>query len=84
MYQHGDQKLRSEHEDDCCVTVELSMPAAAKQSEIEGSFLSAAKGSVSKGSRPDRLRFAKIPRNFKGAILVPDLKKDCEAAFVRS
>ena len=75
-------KLTSEHEDDCCVTVELCTPGAeAKRAEIERAFLSDAKGSVSKGARPDRLRFATIPRNFKGAILVPDLKKACESVF---
>jgi len=73
---------RSEHEDDCCVTVELlSNEARARRDEIEGTFLSEALGAVSKGARPDRLRFAEIPRNFKGAILVPELKKAYEAAL---
>ena len=75
-------RLQSEHEDDCCVTVELtSGEALAKRAQIEHTFLSDAKGSVSKGARPDRLRFARIPRNFKGAILVPQLKQECDAAF---
>jgi hypothetical protein len=46
----------------------------AKRSEIEATFLSACSKGVSKGSKPDRVRFAIIPRNFKGAIQVPDLK----------
>jgi len=70
-------RITSEHEDECCVTVELiSQEAEAKRAEIERTFLSDARRSVSKGARPDRLRFAKIPRNFKGAVLVPELKKE--------
>ena len=30
-------------------------------------------GSISKGSKPDRVMFAPIPKNFKGAVLIPDL-----------
>jgi acyl-CoA synthetase (AMP-forming)/AMP-acid ligase II len=67
--------ITSEHEDDCCVTIELaSDEAGAKQDEMERTFLEEARRTVSKGSRPDRLRFAAIPRNFKGAVLVPELK----------
>ncbi len=73
--------IESEHEDDCCVTIELASPKArAKQAEIGRTFLSDAAGTVSKGARPDRLRFGKIPRNFKGAILVRDLKNQYLAA----
>ena len=75
-------RIASEHEDECCVTVELIGDAAqSKRAEIEGRFLADAKQSVSKGARPDRLRFATIPRNFKGAILVSELKEQCRAAF---
>ena len=71
--------LTSEHDDDCCVTVELKTPEArALKSEIEQTFLKDAADGVSKGSKPDFLRFAEIPRNFKGAILVPELKKTYE------
>ncbi len=67
--------VESEHEDECCVTIELASPRAqAKREEIEQTFLTEAAGAVSKGARPDRLRFGAIPRNFKGAILVRDLK----------
>jgi hypothetical protein len=31
---------------------------------------------VSKGSRPDYVRFAKIPVSFKGAVLFPKLKRE--------
>ena len=77
-------RLSSEHDDDCCVTIELTGPdAAARAQEIERTFVAEARGSVSKGAKPDRLRIAKIPRNFKGAILVPELKQACESAFRR-
>ncbi len=67
-------KITSEHEDDCCVTVELvTDEARAKRNEIAETFLIEAAKRVSKGAKPDRLRFAAIPRNFKGAILVREL-----------
>ncbi len=70
-------RITSEHEDYCCVTVELSSPAAlAKRTQIEGTFIASARKSVSKGARPDHLRFARIPRNFKGLILLPQLKNE--------
>jgi acyl-CoA synthetase (AMP-forming)/AMP-acid ligase II len=69
-------RLQSEHEDDCCVFMELLSPeAVAKQDEIEKTFLTEAQANVSKGARPDRLLFQKIPRNYKGEIVVPQLKK---------
>ena len=34
---------------------------------------------VGKGSRPDFVRFDKIPLNFKGALMVPDLSAACLA-----
>jgi len=72
--------IGSEHEDDCCVTVELiSDQAKAQRADMEATFLTDARAAVSKGARPDRLRFAEIPRNFKGAILVPELKEQFRA-----
>jgi len=70
-------RLESEHEDACCVTVELldDVNSTNKQ-RLESNFLKAARKTVSKGAKPDCLRFAKIPRNFKGAILYPQLKQD--------
>jgi len=74
--------IESEHEDACCVTVELLSPEAeSKREEIARHFLSEARRAVSKGARPDRLRFAPIPRNFKGAVLIPELKKAYAAAI---
>lgn len=34
---------------------------------------------VGKGSRPDFVRFGRIPVNFKGALMVPDLSAACLA-----
>ena len=69
--------LESEHEDACCVTVELfNDVSGANRQRLESSLLAEARKSVSKGAKPDYLRFAKIPRNFKGAILYPQLKQD--------
>ena len=53
--------------------------AKAKQAEMEASFLKDSKKSVSKGAKPDRVRFAPLPRNFKGAIKLPDLKDEWKA-----
>ena len=43
--------------------------------EIEATFVARARHAVAcKGARPDRVRFAALPRNFKGAVLVKELK----------
>jgi hypothetical protein len=70
-------RIMSEHEDSCCVTMELLGEEARRMRPLlEESFLKDAKTGVSKGARPDFLRFAEIPRNFKGALLVPELKRE--------
>jgi len=75
-------RIASEHEDDCCVTMELtSREARGKQAEMQRTFVAEARGSVSKGARPDRIRLAEIPRNFKGAIVVHELKAQWLAAL---
>ena len=67
-------RLESEHEDSCCVTIDLLTPEARLlQPELEKTFKELAAGHVSKGARPDFVRFATIPRNFKGSILVNEL-----------
>ncbi|KAJ8603610.1 hypothetical protein CTAYLR_004840 [Chrysophaeum taylorii] len=71
-------KIQSEHEDSCCVTLEL------KRDDIdppdEQAFLAAARDAgVSKGAKPDKLRVAPLPRNFKGVVLIPDLVKAWKA-----
>ena len=76
-------KVESEHEDACCVTVELKDKKASALKDLIGkSFIGEARKTVSKGARPDYLRFAEIPRNFKGAVLVPELKTAFEG-FLR-
>jgi len=69
-------RLESEHEDSCCVTIELKSPLSRSlQEKLRESFISEARSAVSKSSRPDRLRFGRIPRTFKGTIRVGELKK---------
>jgi fatty-acyl-CoA synthase len=76
-------RIDSEHEDSCCVTLELISEAAQKmRATIEASFIQKAKAHVSKGAKPDYLRFAEIPRTFKGSILVSELKKEYEGHLV--
>ncbi len=75
-------RLESEHEDSCCVTIELlDDPNGAIRQQLGSNFLEQARKSVSKGAKPDRLRFARIPRNFKGTILYPQLKRDFSDSF---
>ncbi|MEJ2046594.1 MAG: class I adenylate-forming enzyme family protein [Dehalococcoidia bacterium] len=69
-------RLESEHEDSCCVTIELDQEASHLAPQLAADFLKKATQKASKGSRPDYLRLAPIPRNFKGAIQYPQLKQD--------
>jgi len=67
-------KVKSEHEDSCCVTIEMKNRQAQKRvAEIEKTFKDIAAQHISKGAKPDYVRFAQIPRNFKGAVLVKEL-----------
>lgn len=69
-------RLESEHEDSCCVTIELSKEVAAIEPQLRAQFRERACKKVSKGARPDHVRFAQIPLSFKGDILYPQLKQD--------
>jgi acyl-CoA synthetase (AMP-forming)/AMP-acid ligase II len=69
-------RVGSEHEDSCCVTIELSPNAADTGVLSERTFIEKAQKGVAKGYRPDYVRFAPIPRNFKGAILNNELKQE--------
>ena len=69
-------RIHSEHEDACCVTIELTDEAAHREDELKARFIEEAVKMVSKGSRPDYVRFAGIPLSFKGAVLMPRLKQD--------
>jgi acyl-CoA synthetase (AMP-forming)/AMP-acid ligase II len=68
--------IESEHEDSCCVTIELDEKSVAREEDLARDFIAAATRTVPKGSRPDYVRFGKIPCSFKGAILYPQLKKE--------
>ncbi|MDZ4186335.1 MAG: hypothetical protein U1D97_15330, partial [Desulfuromonadales bacterium] len=69
-------KITSEHDDDGCVTVELSENAVPLAETIREFLLTRAAALVGKGSRPDFVRFAQIPRSFKGEIMYGQLKKE--------
>ena len=71
-------KIESEHEDSCCVTIELQEEALGKREALTRDFLATAARKAPKGCRPDYVRFGEIPRSFKGAVLYPKLKEDFE------
>ena len=68
-------RIDSEHEDSCCVTLDISKVPTGVREEISRTFINEASGQVSKGCRPDRLRLGPIPRNFKGALDLGELKR---------
>ncbi|MFQ5996551.1 MAG: class I adenylate-forming enzyme family protein [Dehalococcoidales bacterium] len=76
-------RVGSEHEDSCCVTIELSQEIAHMQSELEANFVELASKRVSKGARPDYIRFAKIPLSFKGTVLYAELKQDFKKSLAQ-
>lgn len=68
-------RIESEHDDSCCVMLDVSLLPDNLKKEIANTFLSEASKVVTKGSRPDHLRFGEIPRNFKGAVSIKELKR---------
>ena len=74
-------RVESEHEDSCCVTIELGQQVADKQPPLEAEFLDQARQRVPKSFRPDYVRFAKIPTNFKGLVLISELRADYKKAL---
>ena len=64
-------RLDSEHEDACCVTLQLH---DQPEQEAIGELLLKGEG-ITKGARPNYVRYGQIPRNFKGAVVVPELKQ---------
>ena len=74
-------RVGSEHEDSCCVTIELVEEVADMQPELEANFIHRARERAPKSCWPDFVRFAKIPMNFKGAVLIPELKVDFRKAL---
>jgi len=69
-------RYQSEHEDSCCVTIELDDELADRECEVRTQFMERANVMISKGANPDYLRFGKIPYSFKGDISYPQLKQD--------
>lgn len=69
-------RLVSEHEDTCCVTIELSPTAADIESTLRASFIEQASRTAPKWAKPERLRLARIPVTFKGTVLYPQLKQE--------
>jgi acyl-CoA synthetase (AMP-forming)/AMP-acid ligase II len=69
-------RVGSEHEDSCCVTIELKEEVSHKRQELEAGFKDKAREKVPKGFRPEFVRFAEIPVNFKGLVLIPELRRD--------
>lgn len=82
-------RLRSEHEDECCVAVEARTDGArARAAELARALLVDARGAagVSKGARPDRVSVGglDVPRNFKGAVLHRELAARWEVRRARA
>ncbi len=76
-------RVQSEHEDSCCVTIELKEEVANIEPQLKANFRGKAIKKVSKGARPDYVRFAKIPLGFKGNILNPQLRQDFKESLIR-
>ncbi|MFC1979395.1 AMP-binding protein [Chloroflexota bacterium] len=76
-------RIESEHEDDCCVTIELSKEVASIKSHLKAGFIQKASEKVSKSARPDHIRFAQVPLSFKGTILYPQLKQEFEQSLLQ-
>ena len=66
-------KVKSEHEDSCCLTIHFKDGGTP---ELEQKITKHLRTIKPKGFRPDYLRFASIPHNFKGAVIVPELTSD--------
>ena len=65
-------RLESEHEDACCLTLALLTERAKKNQDA---ILAALRNLQNKIARPDYIRLADVPRNFKGAVEIPRLKE---------
>eukprot|EP00920_Eleutheroschizon_duboscqi_P037977 GHVT01090883.1.p1 GENE.GHVT01090883.1~~GHVT01090883.1.p1 ORF type:complete len:514 (-),score=89.66 GHVT01090883.1:3854-5395(-) len=79
-------KLASEHEDSAVVTVDLLTPQAQKLGdEISKSFRAkcTADSSLAKSCHPDYVRLGTIPRTFKGAIDLPNLRKQIQEELMQ-
>lgn len=68
-------RIESEHDDSCCVMMDVSRISNTLREEIAATFITEAAKVVTKGSRPDHLLFGDIPRNFKGGVSIRELKR---------
>jgi len=66
-------RINSEHEDDCLVMIEFN--GEVNDDIVEEEFMAVMSRCASKGAKPSQMIKGKIPKNFKGAILVKELKK---------
>jgi acyl-CoA synthetase (AMP-forming)/AMP-acid ligase II len=71
-------RMDSEHDDSCCVTIELGEEGKHMEEVLRKIFIDTATKKLPKGYHPDRVRFAKIPVNFKGVVLYEQLKQEYE------
>jgi len=88
-------RVGSEHEDDCLVTIEIQSAedhgegndgrgvSKDKRLEVEKNFVRDAKGCVSKGAQPSRMRWGAVPRNFKGDVNWRVLEADWKATLAQ-
>eukprot|EP01066_Platyproteum_vivax_P016494 Platyproteum_vivax@DN7143_c0_g1_i1.p2 len=68
-------KLVSEHEDSCCLCLELKPSVPAETAEkIRVTCKEELNKRASKGAKVDEMHFGAVPRNFKGAVSLGDMK----------
>lgn len=73
-------RVDSEHEDACILILHDTPPLdETRRLTLAKEILADAKHEVPKGSAPDFVFWSPIPRNFKGAVNVPQLKKETRA-----
>ena len=69
-------RIKSEHEDDCLVTINFEdCVAESVRENLNETFLQVCNTKATKGAKPTRFMVGEIPKNFKGAVLVKNLKK---------
>ncbi len=72
-------KLGSEHEDSCCVLLELGGFNHEEAMAMVEEFKREAVLKVSKGAKPDHVKLGTVPRNFKGATVRPKVREYFES-----
>ena len=69
-------RIESEHEDSCCLTIELTEEVQHMKTQLNDEFVEMAVHKVPKNVLPKYIRFAPVPVSFKGAILYPELRQE--------